>query len=243
MKSKSGITIVLILFSILSCSKNSGSGTSTSSCKIISLYDSANGSGSTFNFSYNNNGEISTIQNTNATTGYTEVFTYGNNLILVTKTSIGGVFQSSDSIGLNSAGLMTIDVQVDASNNRTIDAYTYNSSNQLLTSTNQSNGGTVTTYNYTYTGGDLASYTDGTNVVTLTYFTNKSTAQGDYLNIFQLFNYGDEFIKNTHLSESLQAGGTIENFNYTFDSSGKITKLTATSGATVETVIYQYQCN
>jgi hypothetical protein len=225
-----------------SCSKKSGAAT-PSACQIITVVDSYNGTNTTYNLAYGNNGKISTIQNTSAANPYTEVFTYSGNIILTTETGTGNVFISSDSLVVNTAGLVTFSMQIDASNDTTVNVYTYDGNNNLLKSTYQYNSGTISTNTYQYTNGDLTSSSDGTTTTTYTYNTAKPSENGDYIHISQLFNYGAQAIQTAHLIETITSGSTIDDFNYTFDSSGKITALTLTSGSTVETVTYQYQCN
>jgi hypothetical protein len=223
------------------CSKKNAAA--VPNCQIITIVDSYNSTNTTYNLTYGNNGKISTIQNTSATSPFTEVFTYANNVILVSKTGAGSVFISSDSNAVNSAGLITYSQQIDATADTTINTYTYDGNNDLLKSTTQTNGGAITTNTFQYTNGDLTSSSDGTTTTTYTYYTDKPSQNGDYIHVFQLFNYGGQAIQSAHLIASLQSGSSIDNFNYSFDSSGKITSLTATSGSTVETISFQYQCN
>ncbi|HSZ31656.1 MAG TPA: DUF4595 domain-containing protein [Puia sp.] len=238
------LPVIACLFVLTpSCSKKSSGGSAASSCQIITILDSSSSGNTIFNLTYNNNGKVSTIQNTSVTNPTTEVFTYSGNDILITTTGTGNVFVSSDSIVTNSAGLITFSQLVDASSDTTVYTFTYDGNNDLLKQTSQTNSGTISTSTFTYTNGDLTSSSDGTNTTTYSYTNSKPSENGDYIHIFQLFNYGGQAIKTAHLIQSLTAGSTVDNFNYTFDSSGKITSLTLTSGAVVETVSYQYQCN
>ncbi len=224
-----------------SCSKKSAA--SAPNCQIVTIMDSYNGVNTTYNLSYGNNGKISTIQNTSTTSPFTEVFTYSGNVIQIAETGTGSTFILSDSIEVNGAGLITYSRQIGSSADTTVYTFTYDASNDLLKSTMQTNSGSVTTNTYTYTNGDLTSSSDGASTTTYTYTSGKPSENGDYIHIFQLFNYGAQAIQTAHLIQSVSSGSTIDNFNYTFDSSGKITSLTVTSGSTVETVSYQYQCN
>lgn len=217
-----------------SCKKSS----STPNCKLVTVVDQYGSNTTTINISYNNDGKISTIQQTGSSTS-TKVLTYSGNLVMIS--SSNGSSTTTDSAVFNNDGLLTYS-QVKDGTNKTINTYTY-SGTQLLKSTSQYNAGPVTTTTYTYTNGDLTGSSDGTNTATYTYYTDKTFADGDYLKIVQLINYGGLYIKNAHLIKGFQQGSTVENFNYTFDNNGKITAVTATNGPNIENVTYQYTCN
>lgn len=230
------VATAFILLISPSCKKSS----STPSCKLITVVDQYNSSTATINISYNNDGKISTIQRTGSSPS-TQVFNYNGNLLMISTSSSGSV-TSTDSVVFNSDGLISYSMEKDASNNKTVNIYTY-SGTQLLKSTSQYNGGAIQTTTYTYTNGDLTGSSDGTNTGVYSYYTDKTFADGDYLKLVQLINYGAFFVKNAHLIKGFQEGSTVENFNYTFDNTGKITGLTATTGSSIETVTYQYSCN
>jgi hypothetical protein len=231
------VTAIIILGLSPSCSKKSSSAPN---CKLITVTDAIGTSNTTINITYNNDGKISTVQQTGSSPA-TKVYTYIGNLIMIAVTAPAG--NSTDSVVLNSNGLISYWLSRDASNNTQIYIYTYGGNGQLLKYTLQSNGGAITTTTATITNGDLTGSSDGTNVGTYTYYTDKAFADGDYIKLVQLLNFGALYIKNAHLIKGFQQGTTIENFNYNFDSSGKITGVTATSGANIEIVTYQYNCN
>jgi hypothetical protein len=215
-----------------SCSKKNDS---KPACKIVTITD-AGSSSTTFNISYNNDGKISTLQSTSGSTTTNKVFTYVNNVILISTTSGSDV--ATDSVVLNSDGLMTSVLHRDGSEVETIN-YTY-SGTQLLKIVTQYNDDAPTTTTATFSNGDLTATSDGEN---FTYNTDKSSATGDYLSLIQLIQYGATFIKTSHQISGFHAGSTVENFNYTYDSNGNISGVTATNGSTVETITYQYNCN
>jgi hypothetical protein len=231
------VAAVIILGISPSCSKKSSS---TPNCKLITVTDAIGANNTTINITYNNDGKISTVQQTGSSPA-TKVYTYIGNLIMIAVTAPTG--NSTDSVVLNSNGLIAYWLSRDASNNTQVYIYTYGSNGQLLKYTFQSNGGAITTTTATFTNGDLTGTSDGTNTGIYTYYTDKAFADGDYIKLVQLLNYGALYIKNVHLIKGFQQGATVENFNYSFDSSGKITGVTATNGANIETVTYQYNCN
>ena len=230
------VATAFILLISPSCKKSS----SSPSCKLITVIDQYNSTTNTINISYNNDGKISTIQETGSSP-FKKVFTYSGNLMMITTSNSSSV-TSTDSVVLNSDGLISYSMVKDASNNKTVNTYTY-SGTQLLKSTYQYNGGTIQTTTYTYTNGDLTGSSDGSNTAVYNYYTDKTFAEGDFLKLVQLINYGGLYVKNAHLIKGFQQGSTVENFNYIFDNTGKITGVTATTGSNIENVTYQYSCN
>jgi hypothetical protein len=79
-------------------------------------------------------------------------------------------------------------------------------------------------------------------VITYAYNT-KASEIGDYWQIIQLINYGASFIRTAHQLAGYSYTGTVENINYTYDNTGKISAVTGTNGGTVENIAYQYSCN
>ncbi|OQP60466.1 hypothetical protein A3860_33645 [Niastella vici] len=220
-----------------SCSKKSSS---SPSCKLITVIDQYGSTTNTINISYNNDGKISTIQGTGSSP-FKKVFTYSGNLMMITTSNASSV-TATDSVVLNSDGLISYSMRKDASNIKTVYTYTYSGS-QLLKSTYQYNGGSIQTTTYTFTNGDLTGSAEGSNTAVYNYYTDKNSADGDFLKLVQLLNYGGLYVKNAHLIKGFQQGSTVENFNYTYDNTGKITGLTATTGSNIENVTFQYNCN
>jgi Domain of unknown function (DUF4595) with porin-like fold len=231
------LALGIALFLSLSCGKKSSPAPN---CQLITITDVAGSTNVTANIAYNNDGKISTIQET-GTNPASKVFTYIGNLVMVATTASSG--NVTDSVVLNSSGLMTYWLSRDASSNTSAYTFTYASNGQLLKSTQQSNAGPITTTTYTFTNGDMTGSSDGTNTAIYTYYTDKAFADGDYLKTVQIFNYGALYVKNAHLIKGFQQGSTVENFNYTFDTNGKVTGVTATNGANIENVTDQYNCN
>ena len=230
--------LLILLAFASSCSKKNAA---TPACKLITISDVLGSSTTTFNITYNNDGKISTLQSTSGSTTTSKVFTYSGNVIFITTTSSGSTGPTTDSIVLNSNGFIASDMNR-YSTNQSLTTYTY-SGTQLLKSVYQNNSNPAVTTTYTFTNGDLTGSTDGTNTSTYSYDMNKASAPGDYFQLVQLIQYGASFIKNSHQITAFQVGGSIENINYTYDNTGKITGLTGTGGSSVETITYQYNCN
>src|SRR5579872_5683540 len=105
MKPKFSVRIValLCLFLSPSCGRKSSPG---QKCRIIAVTDtngSAGGS-TTYNFTYDNAGQISTEKYTIGGVLYTREFTYNGNTEIMTTS--GGPAPITDSITLNSDGLI-----------------------------------------------------------------------------------------------------------------------------------------
>jgi hypothetical protein len=237
MKNISPLVVVALtcLFLSPSCSKKSGSPAQT--CRIITISDQNGSSSTTYNITYNNAGQISTEQYSIGTTAYNRVFTYIGSIEMIATST--GTTTITDSINLNSDGLILSDYNTDQTN-ITVSTYTY-SGTEVQKAVTVVNGGAPTTSVYTFANGDLTSSSGSPNI-TYSYNT-KASEIGDYWQIIQLINYGASFVRTAHQLAGYQYTGTVENINYTYDNSGKITVVTGTTGANVETITYQYSCN
>jgi hypothetical protein len=230
----------LVLFVVFepSCSKKNSSAPA---CQLITIQDVNGSNNTTFNITYNNLGKISTLSTVSGTSTTSKVFTYSGDVVLITTSYSGSSNPTTDSIVINSAGLIASD-QYRSGSDETLTTYTY-SGKQLLKSIVQNNSDPAVTTTYTFTNGDLTGSTDGTNSTTYSYNTSKATAQGDYFQLVQLITYGASFVINSHQLIGYQSGSTIENINYTYDNTGKVTGITGTAGSNVETISLQYSCN
>jgi hypothetical protein len=233
----SGFLLLFLAFAP-SCSKKNAAAPA---CKLITITDVIGSSTSTFNLTYNNDGKISTLQSTSGSSSTSKVFTYSGNVIFITTTNSGSTDVTTDSIVINSGGFILSDLNR-YTTNQSLTTYTY-SGTQLLKSVFQYNSNPAVTTTYTFTNGDLTGSTDGTTTSTYSYDAQKASAPGDYFQLVQLIQYGASFIKNSHQITAFQSGGSIENINYTYDNTGKITGLTGTGGSSVETITYQFNCN
>lgn len=229
------IIAILSLFVSPSCSKKSSSPAQT--CQIITVTDQQGTGSTTYNVTYNNAGQISTEQYSISGVAYNRVFTYIGNIEMLSTSD--GTTTVIDSITLNSDGLILSDYNTNQSN-ITVTTYTY-SGTEVQKAVQVVNGGAPTTTVYTFTNGDLTNST-GSPSITYTYNTKASEA-GDYWQIVQLIDYGASFVKTAHQLAGYAYTGAVENVNYTYDNTGKITEVTGTSGTSVENITYQYSCN
>lgn len=224
------------LFISPSCSKKSSS--STPSCQIVTVTDQLGTTTTTYNITYDNSNRISTEQYVSNGVTTNQVFTYiGNTEIMSTS---NGTTDTQDSITLNSDGLIVSDYYSSSSGGSSVTTYTYSGTElQKAVLTSGTNPPQTTTY--TWSNGDVVSSTGSPNI-TYSYNT-KATEIGDYWQVIQLINYGATFIKTAHQLAGYQYNSTVENINYTYDNTGKITAVTGTSGSDVENITYQYTCN
>ncbi|HMG69242.1 MAG TPA: hypothetical protein VK588_16205 [Chitinophagaceae bacterium] len=244
MKSKCFLTCFLIfpvfVSIFISCKKNDVVK-KKSTCRIVTLTD-LNGSTSTiYNISYNNDGKISTLNSGVSSS----VFTYSGNTVLINKTNSGS-FSERDSITVNSNGkpLNLRQYYDQAGTNWSNIVFEYDGSGVMLKSEETNNSSsTLQTTLYSFTSGNLVGIQSTSDNLTLEYFSDKTAQQGDYLGIVSLINYGVNLYPHTNLVKSLNSGSNLTNFDYEMNTDGLISKLTATSGSTVETITYQYNCN
>jgi hypothetical protein len=213
------------------------------SCELTAITGtSTTGNPTVIQLTYNNDGQLSIIKQTGGNGEFTKVLNYNGNTIIATST---GASDKTDSVVLNSKGLIAFsqsrDNSIPSLPRKTVNTFSYDNNGQLIKSTSQTNDGTPTTTNYTFVNGDLIS-TDGPGATTYTYYTDKAFIDGDFLKIFQLLNQNGLFVVNKHLVKSAKSSNTLQNFIYEFDASGKITKLTGTTGSRVEELAYGYKC-
>ena len=229
---KRTLTLLLILVS-WSCSKKNST---TPTCDITDITTSGSLPAESIAITYNNTGKISTLVDTKTTATTTKVYTYSGNTVLVHTTNTGTTNVQTDSITLNGDGLMVSDLTREGTN-VTLATYTY-SGTSVQSVTTQFGTDPPTTVSYTYTNGDITS----AGGITYTY-NDKPSSAGDFLQFQQLDLYGVVFMKTAHQCISLQEGNTLENFNYTYDPSGKITQMTATLGSNFGSFNYTYECD
>lgn len=208
-------------------------------CRIITVTPTP--AADAINISYNSDGKVSSVINgtTVSTTAYS-----GNTAINTTMT--GSVFNSKRIITMNAAGLATnvrteFDEHVPATSWTNL-AFEYSGEELLKSTSTSSTGGVPSIILYTWSNHNMTAAGTGPSGATLDYYTDKNRQEGDYLLLSQAVQ-GYEIYRSKNLIKSVLEGSNITSFEYTFDSDGKISSVTATSGATVTVLNYQYQCN
>lgn len=228
------------------CSKKSGSPAQTCQIATVTDQDGSNAP-TTFNLTYNDQGQLSTTETiSSGSSTVTRVYTYSGNRTIITETD-GTTLFSTDTITMNSDGLMATDLFTIASNGeQQVTTYTYSGDQVQQSVETDSHGATGTTTTYAWSGGNLTSSTQttGANVTTTTYtYNNKPTQPGDYWQIIQLISYSGPFVKNTNMLTGTNSPAQIANISYNTDNTGRITGLTATYGSNVERINYNWSCH
>ena len=244
MKPQKLLTYCLIFASfvslIISCKKNDVNQKKPA-CKIITINENSGSSSSVYKITYNNDGKISTLNEGTSTS----VFTYSGSTIIKNGTN-NGSFSERDSITVDNNGrpLNVRQYYDQAGTTWYNNSFEYNGNGELLKSYQTSNASSIPeTTLYTITGGNLVGIQTSSDNLTLEYFSDKPSQPGDYLEVISLISYGVSLYPHKNLLKSVNSGGSITNFNYETNADGLVTKFTATSGSSIETLAYQYQCN
>jgi len=238
MKSKSQFTWLLLFITIAafltSCKKHPGSSTQ---CMITDIRknDSFN---SEWQLTYDSSKRLSMIYDIKS--GEKQMFTYASNLMIRNKISDSGMLFETDSIFLNTGGLVSSITYFNPTSGRVdqYDSMYYDSHNELVRLTHRSTRpGYTLEEDYDWNNGDAVSYNFGGSTGTYTYYTDKQAAQGDLNEISDLLIYGVVTKHCKHLFE----GNKNQTVSYSFDTDGKITAaLGSRSGSTTVEQIYSY---
>lgn len=205
------------------------------------------------NISYDNSGRISRITSDN----YTYIFTYVSDSIYFEEfdgdpSNLSNLLESFsgtiDNNGLVQSGINKIyNGGIEETVLRTTIKYTYNGQGELIKRVDQETEGLppeTHTYIFTWQNGNLISWDlDAGNTVSLEYYTDKPSMKGDYLWEFGLLPGSDGVgqFRYKNLVKKITEGSSATDITYTFDSQGKITKMTSTGGWN-ESDSYQWKC-
>lgn len=211
-------------------------------CRITALTTlPTSGPGITYSFTYNNDKKVSQIISSESPSEVT-TFTYsGNTAIIIKKT--GSSITEKMVATTNSSGMLTRFEYWDPVPD-TLNSYMefeYNNT-ELLKLTYHS-GASSSITNVSYTNGNLTNATSSGSVATFEYYTDQAFRPGDFFYVQQIFNQGKMFyVVNKNLLKSQSQGGTITNFNYTFNANNLITKLESVSSGTISAIQIQQIC-
>lgn len=206
-------------------------------CRIITVTQVPAGMNSTSNLTYNSDGKLSVVTTGNETT----VYVYSGSIIIANST-ISGIFNSKKTITLNANGLVSnVRTEQDETGAKW-DNYVieYNGTEILKDTYTTSEGGAPSIETYTWSGGNLVTITAGSTTTTLEYYTDKPSQTGDYFKYTQLTT-GYEILRAKNALKAISNGSDITNFDYSFDTDGKIISMILTGASTVN-YNYQYQC-
>ena len=247
------VVAALILFA--SCKKDSGSNPSsgnTTRIKSISTQVTSptiGNSNETINFNYDAQGRIVSLIDA-ANPGTKNIYTYASNNQFTVDGYYSNVLQNHFVLFLNSNLQQDSSYQYNNTKDTASDkfTYTYNSKNQIITSTDKEvssdsagyHSTYITTTQYTYdTSGNIVSTSDNFgNVTTYTYYPNLKYNAPLYTSPVKFF-YGN-YIK-TETSNSFGSIATIT-YTYTFDSQNRLSTSNAVasdgSGSVLTTYTY-----
>jgi hypothetical protein len=241
MKTTKVAVAFFVIIAFISCKKNNDK---KASCRIVTISQTSPNVNSIYNITYNNDGRIST-SNESGNGGANKVFTYNGNTVIAIATRPDGSFSVRDSMTLD-AKRRPLNIRTfsnEAGTNWTNSRFEYNGSDlQKIITTEESNNPAETSV-ATYADGNMVSLATNSSTTTLEYFTDKKVQQGDYLEVASFIQYGVSVYPHKNLVKTIASAGTILNFNYEFNPDGTISRVTATTGGTVATLSYQYQCN
>ena len=217
--------LLLLLTTTTACNKKTENNTSALTGKMKTTTQVSGSTTQTFTFIYDDQGRISTLENT---VDGKEVFTYTTAQVTQWHYNLGATTPSDTTIYyLDAAGLAT--------HTSKGDTYQFNTDRRMTYETM----GTDTSI-YTYTNGNFTTrqYHSGSTsgVATYTHLADKLETRN---------NNGFDFLgkHNTNLinvETDTQSGGTFTtNYTYEYDSNGKITKET-TTGASNQVLTYTY---
>lgn len=202
-------------------------------CRMTTL----NADGGTMTIAYDGDGRISKTTDPDVVRTYS----YNGSTITIVETDPNAKTGSSV-VTLNAAGLATQALERDENDAvTTTNIFEYDANNQLAKITEDG----MLTATFTWSNGDMVTENGNAGPTNYTYYTDKASRQGDYIQIIQFLEYGYKFINNAHLVQSINNGTFQETFTYEFDGDGKITKLTINeSGSSTPNIYtYLYTCN
>ena len=234
------ITLIVASLLITSCSKDKDD--KQKSCRVTAATVTGSGSTTSYVLSYDDQDRLASVQSTSGGSVDVSLFTYTNNVILITRAT-NGTIGSVDSIVLNGAGLLQyLKNRTVGSNDYSESVVTYNG-NEVTTITSSSNGGSTNSQTAVFSGGNLSSIAYGSSISTYAYDTQHEFQPGDYLYFAQYSQYGCFYIKNKNVLQSTTSGSSTQQFNYTYDSDGRISGAQVISGSSISSLAYTYSCD
>lgn len=239
----STLAISTLMLGVSSCKKTDNKNNVV--CKITSAVATpTGGTPSSINFTYDN-GKLSSVITTGSSAS-SKNFSYSGNTINIIEKDGSGAIDNTKEITLNSNNKIGTITEKDPSGTiQNIMTCYYDANGDLQRTISIYSGGTPDTTDFIFSGGNLFSVKSpgSTSMTTLSYFTDKTWQEGDYIKLIQFVDYGAFYIQNKNLVKSLSFGSSTQDFSYEYNSAGRITKLTMTSGGIVSnTVTYSYDC-
>ncbi len=229
-------TVVFVFFGFLSACKKDGHENippAQHGCRVA--YFTTNVRDTSF-ISYNSNGSINSIRETN---GSVTSYTYAANMVTLNKTGPTG-FEFRTIVAVNSIGLATnVRMEFNSQGTNWINvAYQYNGDQVSRGIVTLSNPGIVDTGNFTWQNGNPVSVSDGPTVSHYDFDLNSPHQPGDYFSLVQLLT-GFEVVRPKNLIKSQDQ----TTFSYVFSADGRISSITETPpNADAITNGFVYEC-
>lgn len=199
-----------------------------------------------YNFEYNEEGKLSTITNSE---NYTTNFTYSGDTIFAVKTKANTTDYEKSIIINNEAGYASyVRIESDKSGNNWLEInYLYDNDNQLLKTSRIYSGGTTFISTLQWENGNPKSINfispNVSYTVNYEYYNDKLSQEGIGIQTQELTAGYKTISAHNLLKSSAYPNDTI-NYNYEFDSEGKVIMMASTStidSATTRTN-FQYLC-
>lgn len=216
-------------------------------CKLISatVDGGGGGGGETYTFSYNNDNKVIQIAATGGSSPSTTTLTYSGTTVNIISRS-GGSIDGKVILTLNDASHVTRMEDRDPVSN-SIDSYTdytYGTNGNLTSYTSKYGSSAPELTTVATTNGNITSIASAGDITTLEYNTDQAWRSGDYIDIIQRLQQGNNFyLFNQNLLKSTTNGGDISNYNYTYDANNNIATLQIVGGGSATGVTYQHQCD
>lgn len=213
-------------------------------CQLTSASVIASGGSDNYSFTYNSDNKVNQIVEVSGGTTTTTTLAYSGNIVNITSRELG-VIEDLTILTLNSDGRVIREENRDPNTNSitSYTNYTYASNGELTSSTSKYGTDPEDFSIITTTNGNISSISNDGDVTTLDYITDQTWRAGDYLDIIQRLNNGNNFyFVNKNLVKSVASGGNINNFSYTYGENNTITQMKIISGGTSTDVNYVHEC-
>lgn len=222
-------------------------------CNIVTVtvVDKGNPDTAVFHLEYDRGGRVTRIQSQSGAGTATRTYAYADTTIVVTETSGGS--SVTDSVTLNSDGLMLIDVNRTSTSSNYLTTYYYYSGTEVVNASLWYNGQPPVAgdyYEYSWSLGNLQNFTPQGGLTTTTSYgytyNSEPAAVGDYSFIMQLLNAPATTVRNTNQVISVQQFMTTTDVGYSHFANGRISGFTLTTSSLLgdpppDTVTYSYR--
>ena len=216
-------------------------------CRVAQIIENGTATnGTTYSFTYNNDGRVSTIKFQGGGDSFVKTITYKTNCIIVITKDNGSV-SAKDSLLLDAQKRVIL---IDHYNyngspppNLMYDQYNYDTSGNLVTIVSHYYS-TVSSQNFQWANGDIEWNTGGTDFYTYVYDTSLYNIGNISARFSDLENYGIGIYTPRHLcSMAIMDNSDTTNYTYTRDADGKITSSKRIfPGNYINTTAITYNC-